>query len=167
MRFAVKAIAWTYLAIGAIAGLRFVHAVLFGGQRDLNGIVLGLLLGVGLLALNPIARVVAILLSALGLLGGAAGIVLCAGHLAGWSVASGGMITERPALAFGVLAAVVTFAGWQLWVLTRPEVAALFGRVLVSRAPGRTCTKCGRAVDSPFCPYCNSPAIDGGRQPVE
>lgn len=30
----------------------------------------------------------------------------------------------------------------------------------------RVCSNCGRTVDSPFCPYCNSPVLEADRQPV-
>jgi hypothetical protein len=32
---------------------------------------------------------------------------------------------------------------------------------------GRVCARCGRMVDSPFCPYCNSPTVDAGHPPAE
>jgi hypothetical protein len=124
---AVKVIAWIYLACASAVGFRAAYATLFGGPGgDLGGAVLGLLLGSGLLRLHPLARSAALLVSGFALIGGTIAIALCIGHQTGWNVASGGLIVDQPTLAFGALGAWIAFAGWQVWVLTRPETIALF-----------------------------------------
>lgn len=104
MRTAVKVIAWVYLLTGAAAGSRYLYALFFGGPRDdFGGAVLCLLLGAGLLQHSPLARGVALLLSAFGLVAGLAGLALCVGHVTGTWPASGGLIVEQPAGAFALL----------------------------------------------------------------
>lgn len=127
MRFSVKMIAWVYLAVGITAGFRVVYAILFGGPRDdLGGVVLFVLLGYGLLHFQPLARGIVLLLSVFALIGFAIGLALCIGHVAGLTIAAGGLIVEKPVLAFVVLGISLAFVSWQWWMLTRPEVAALF-----------------------------------------
>ena len=129
MRFALKVIAWLYLLIGLAAGARYLYAVLLGGTRDeLGNAVLFLLLGFGLLRYNSLARIVALWLSVAGLLGGVVGVVICVGHLTRFWSASGGLVLEQPVSAFLLLAVGLAFTAGQVWVLTRPEVAALFGK---------------------------------------
>jgi hypothetical protein len=129
MRLAAKIIAWVYLAGGAAAGFR---VVLFAGPRyDLGLVVLFLLLGYGLLHFHPLARGVALLVSVPFVFGGVIGLALCIGHVAGLTVAPGTTIgglslDDQPMLEFVVLGVMLAFGSWQLWVLTRPDVAALF-----------------------------------------
>jgi hypothetical protein len=54
------------------------------------------------------------------------GLVLCASHVTGWSVAGGGLTADHPVLTFALSGVVLAFLGSQLWVLTRPEVELLF-----------------------------------------
>jgi hypothetical protein len=42
------------------------------------------------------------------------------------TIGSGGLIVDQPVVAFVVLGIALAFVSWQWWVLTRPEVAALF-----------------------------------------
>ena len=127
MRFAVKIIAWVYLAAGIAGGFEVVYAILFGGTRnDVGEAVLFLLLGYGLLHFHPLARGVILLLSVLSLFVGVIGLALCIGHVAGLIRASSGLIVDQPVLAFVALGICLVFVSWQLWVLTRPEIAALF-----------------------------------------
>jgi hypothetical protein len=132
MRLALKVIAWVYLAAGIAGGFEVVYAILFGGTRnDVGGAVLFLLLGYGLLHFHPLARGVALLLSVPFLFGGVIGLALCIGHVAGLTIAPGTSIgglslDDQPMLEFVVLGVILAFGSWQLWVLTRPEIAALF-----------------------------------------
>jgi hypothetical protein len=133
MRLAVKIIAWVYLAAGIAGGFRVVYAILFGGPRDDVGlaVLFLLVLGYGLLHFHPLARGVALLLSVPFLFGGVIGLALCIGHVAGLTIAPGTSIgglslDDQPMLEFVVLGVMLAFGSWQLWVLTRPEIAALF-----------------------------------------
>jgi hypothetical protein len=127
VRFAMKVIAWLYLLIGLASGTKYLYAVLLGGHRDeLGNAILFLLVGFGLLRYNSLARSVALLLSVVGLIGGVVGVVVCAGHLTRYWSASGGLVLEQPVLAFLLLGMALAFTAGQVWVLTRPEVAALF-----------------------------------------
>ena len=133
MRLALKIIAWVYLAGAAADGFRVVYGILFGGPRDDLGlgVLFLLLLGYGLLHFHPLARGVALLLSVPFLFGGVIGLALCIGHVAGLTIAPGTSIgrlslDDQPMLEFVVLGVVLAFGSWQLWVLTRPEIAALF-----------------------------------------
>jgi hypothetical protein len=127
VRLALKVIAWLYLLIGMASGTEYLYVVLFGGHRDeLGNAILFLLVGFGLLRYNSLARSVALLLSVVGLIGGVVGVVVCAGHLARHWSASEGLVLEQPVLAFLLLGLALAFAAVQIWVLTRPEVAALF-----------------------------------------
>ncbi|HEV8066098.1 MAG TPA: hypothetical protein VGP76_00075 [Planctomycetaceae bacterium] len=127
MRVAVKIIAWVYLAAGIAGGFGVIYAILFGGPRnDVGELVLFLLLGYGLMHFHPLARGVALLLSVFGLFVVFIGLVLCIGHVAGLIRAYSGLIVDQPVLAFVALGGCLAFASCQLWVLTRPEIAALF-----------------------------------------
>ncbi|HET6324767.1 MAG TPA: hypothetical protein VFG04_08710 [Planctomycetaceae bacterium] len=127
MRVAVQVIAWIYLILGISSGFWLVYATLFGvSGGDFGGAVIAVLLGYGLLKWHPLARRVAVLLSLCSTIICVIGGALCLGHLAGWTVAAQGLIVDHPGRAFVLLGVGLAFAGSQLWILTRPEVASQF-----------------------------------------
>jgi hypothetical protein len=127
MLVSLRILAWIYVLTGAVAAAKYLYAIFFGGPGDgFGNAILALLLGYGLLHHNSLARSVALFLSILGLIGGAIGLVLCVGHFMGYSTAAGGLIVDQPLLAFALLGLLIAFTAAQVWVLTRPQVAALF-----------------------------------------
>ena len=121
-----------YAVAGAVPAWQWLYATLFTGVTDkspdpLNALIL-LGLAYGLATFRQWARILGLLVAALFGFVGIVGLVLCFGHVLGIHRAAGGTILDRPATTFGILAALVAFAGWQWWLLGRPESRDLFGR---------------------------------------
>ncbi len=130
MRTGVMIAACLYGLAGAALALQWLHALLITGTTaaipgPLNGLIpLGLTYG--LVTFRPWARILGLIVA--GFLGfvGVTALAFCLGHVLGIHRAAGGLIVDQPALALGVITALVAFAGWQSWLLTRPSTRDLF-----------------------------------------
>jgi hypothetical protein len=130
MRLTIQLIAAVYGLLGAAGALQWLHALLFTGMQnssaDLPCALFFLIVANGLATFRPWARGLVLVLSALFGVGGILGLIFCLGHIAGFSKASGGLIVERPLLAFLAIAGTIVAGFGQWWVLTRPAGRRLF-----------------------------------------
>lgn len=120
-------VAALFVLSGVLALVEIVLALL-SGRIDLNFGVLGVPIGWGLLHLSPGWRTLAVVFLLIAVVGlpiiallflGASGPVTVT--LFGWSVGS-----ASKELALVVSALAFAMSAWQLWVLMRPDIRALF-----------------------------------------
>jgi hypothetical protein len=131
VRVSIKIIACVYALIGAAAALQWLYAMLFGGIRGMTtGLADGLLplgLAYGLVTYRPWGRTLGLVFSGMLGLVGVLGLILWLVHVI-WGLDErwSGVIVERPVVVAFVMALLIVFSAWQLWVLTRAQIAQLF-----------------------------------------
>jgi hypothetical protein len=130
LRLSVTIIASVYGIYGLASALQSVYALLIAGSRQttpgLLESLIPLFIAFGLITLRPWARILTLVISGFLIFVGIVSLVLCVAYAFGFLTPGAGLIVDRPGLAVAWPIALIAFAGWQWWVLSRPSIQAMF-----------------------------------------